>query len=192
MSTRDNMRIMRTTDGKTFGQTVRRYRRGLEWSQERLAEQASLELSGPGLAQKAISMIESGTRPVRLDEADAIASALGIPLKQLLALDAMTPETKEQLAVQLGEANRAFEDLTGELTDRSRELDRLQTEIEFKRRQRDLLRGRMLMHRYRAAQIDAILNPDADNAYALQAALFSTGAGTSSVEGEDDGEHQEA
>src|SRR5436305_688447 len=108
MLLRDRMQFVRNIDGKAFGQTVRRYRRELEWSQEMLAERASLELPHPGLAQKAISMIESGSRPVRLDEADAIASALCVPLERLLGLDVPSGETKQQLADRRAAAERAF------------------------------------------------------------------------------------
>lgn len=62
-----------------FGRIVRelRLRKGI--SQERLAEQASLD-------RTFVSMIERGRRRPTLDTAKRLASALGIPLSKIVAL----------------------------------------------------------------------------------------------------------
>ncbi len=65
-----------------FGQQVRDLRRTRGWSQMDLA--VRMTNAGFVLHQAQISKMELGCRPIRLDEADAIARLLGVHLRALL------------------------------------------------------------------------------------------------------------
>ena len=62
---------------KTFGQSVRRLRKGKGWSQERLAEETQLD-------RTYIGGIERGERNVSLINIAELASALRVSLSALL------------------------------------------------------------------------------------------------------------
>jgi transcriptional regulator with XRE-family HTH domain len=63
-----------------FGARVRSLRKTRGWSQERLAEQ--MQLLGFGWLQSTVAKTENGQRPLRLNEAAALAEVLGVPLAQ--------------------------------------------------------------------------------------------------------------
>ena len=67
---------------ENFGAHLRSRRQLLEMSQTALAEAVG-ELGFP-MVQQTIAKIEAGTRPVRLDEAAALARAVGLTLPQML------------------------------------------------------------------------------------------------------------
>jgi transcriptional regulator with XRE-family HTH domain len=71
-----------------FGDVVREARERRDWSQRRLAE--LLDEAGVRLDPSAITRIERGTRDVKLREATAIASVLGIDLAKSLDQIAFT------------------------------------------------------------------------------------------------------
>ncbi len=91
---------------KAFGARVRDARDGMQWSQRKLAEE--LERLGVKLDPSAVTRIERGTREVKLREAAAIATALGVKLEDLAPPPTATPREQfdawvlsagEQLAV---------------------------------------------------------------------------------------------
>lgn len=62
---------------KRYGLAVRDAREALGWSQNELARLLSAEFGEP-FYQTTIARIESGSRPVRLDEARALNAVLGL------------------------------------------------------------------------------------------------------------------
>lgn len=68
---------------QAFGERLRKYRDQRDWTQRRLAEE--LRLHGVKLDPSAVTRIELGSREVKLREAFAIASVLGIDIRDLIA-----------------------------------------------------------------------------------------------------------
>ena len=66
-----------TRSRKTFSVQVRKHRRGKGWRLEDLAQ-------ATGLSVSYLSAMENGRANISLDNADAIAMALGVPLAVLL------------------------------------------------------------------------------------------------------------
>ncbi|WP_035061866.1 helix-turn-helix domain-containing protein [Andreprevotia chitinilytica] len=63
-----------------FGISVRQRRNQLEWSQEELAERS-------GLHRTYIGQVERGVRNISIDNMEALAEALMLPLAELLRSD---------------------------------------------------------------------------------------------------------
>lgn len=61
-----------------FGDGVRRHRRSLRWSQEQLAEKASM-------GRATVASIEAGRQVVALHQALSLCTVLGVELSALLA-----------------------------------------------------------------------------------------------------------
>ena len=61
-----------------FGEGVRRHRRGLRWSQEQLAEKASM-------GRATVASIEAGRQVVALHQALSLCTVVGVELSALLA-----------------------------------------------------------------------------------------------------------
>jgi transcriptional regulator with XRE-family HTH domain len=64
------------------GRRVRELRQSRGWSQTDLATR--LRPYGFDLTQSTVAKLEAGARPTRLDELDALAAALGVPLADFL------------------------------------------------------------------------------------------------------------
>jgi transcriptional regulator with XRE-family HTH domain len=88
------------TFDKTFGVRVRNARDERKWSQRKLAEE--LDKLGVKLDPSAVTRIERGSREVKLREAAAIATALGVPLQNLAPPPDSTP--REQFLSCIGSA----------------------------------------------------------------------------------------
>lgn len=67
---------------ETFATNMKRQREARGWSQVELSKE--LERFGINLRQQVLQKIESGQRPVRLDEGLAIAEALGIDVQRMV------------------------------------------------------------------------------------------------------------
>lgn len=65
---------------KAFGVTVRRQRESVAWTQQQLRARLFADY-GIDLSKTAMSRLENGDRPVRLNEAAALAHVLGIELR---------------------------------------------------------------------------------------------------------------
>ena len=88
---------------KVFRDRMREVRRLKGWTQQRLADE--LELLGVKLDASAITRIEKGTRGVTLDDALAIAAALGVsPLHMLVSLDDNGTQLAPTLTVPTADA----------------------------------------------------------------------------------------
>jgi len=158
---------------------MKRRRTELDWSQERLA----LEL---GWTQPTIHEIERDSRPrrIKLDEAEAIASALRLPLEAMLGLNtqAMSQEDliveRDRLRTQVIADRAALRDLIGQLA----ELTHL----------RDITESRLQLDGVRIFQIDQILDPgstERNQGYDADVDLIPM---TATTEDEPHGEHQKA
>lgn len=77
------------TTTETVAARIRELRLALGWSQEELAEQATL-------SRDAIARIERGDRGPRLDTLELIANALEIPLPKLLDVEEPLPQRKKE------------------------------------------------------------------------------------------------
>lgn len=86
---------------KAVGEKVRQLRIERGWSQAELSEK--LDSLGWPMGQMTISRLEAGTRPLRLAEADALASAFGMTLVALLDDDAASQETvlRQRIAAEI-------------------------------------------------------------------------------------------
>lgn len=62
----------------SFGEGVRRHRRNLRWSQDQLAEKASM-------GRATVASIEAGRQVVALHQALSLCTVLGVQLSALLA-----------------------------------------------------------------------------------------------------------
>jgi transcriptional regulator with XRE-family HTH domain len=109
-----------------FGDVVRDARERRQWSQRRLAE--LLDEAGVRLDPSAITRIERGTRDVKLREATAIASVLGIDLATSLEQIAFTQAQQFQVGTAaLAAAAVAARRTLAEVLDR---LDRLGVSVD--------------------------------------------------------------
>jgi transcriptional regulator with XRE-family HTH domain len=72
------------TAEQDVGERVRRLRLERGWSQAELAARVSSAL--PNWAQTTVAKTEAASRPIRVNEAAALAAALGVPLHELLAV----------------------------------------------------------------------------------------------------------
>lgn len=83
----------------TFGGRVRTVRRRLGMTQGDLA--TALQDVGVLMSQSTIAKLENGIRPTPIDEAAAIAQALGVPIQQLLEGDVVPVDEMQQSLAQL-------------------------------------------------------------------------------------------
>jgi transcriptional regulator with XRE-family HTH domain len=90
------------TDGKTqtaasrFAANVRARRELRGWSQRQLAR-ALVDLGHPTFRQQTVAEIEAGDRAVKLDEALALSSALGISVDSLIRPAGLARQASELL-----------------------------------------------------------------------------------------------
>jgi transcriptional regulator with XRE-family HTH domain len=112
-----------------FGHQVRDAREARGWSQEALGRHLSAT-SGIELSQTAITRLEQGKRPIRLNEASALAKLLGLELQQYAGtLPKLTEQEYEQAKVSLAEAVRAEEQAVEELRRVRQDLDERAAEL---------------------------------------------------------------
>jgi transcriptional regulator with XRE-family HTH domain len=119
-----------------LGDRVRRLRIEHGWSQAELAARVASQL--PNWAQTTVAKTEAASRPIRVNEAAALAAALGVPLHALLvddeAPDALRARAELQgllledatLRARLREVHRQamrLEHEEGEIRDRLHDLD---------------------------------------------------------------------
>lgn len=81
---------------RMFGVSVKQARERRAWSQSELARQMN-DAGWPKYSQVAVSRTEDGTRAVRLDEALAIATVLGLQLEDLLVLGQEERDLKQSM-----------------------------------------------------------------------------------------------
>jgi transcriptional regulator with XRE-family HTH domain len=104
------------TPEQTVAERVRRLRLDRGWSQAELAARVSSAL--PNWVQTTVAKTEAASRPIRVNEAAAIAAALGLPVAELLA----APEDLESLHSRADVERLLHEDAS--LRARHRELQR--------------------------------------------------------------------
>ncbi len=104
------------TAEQDVGERVRRLRLERGWSQAELAARVSSAL--PNWAQTTVAKTEAASRPIRVNEAAALAAALGVPLHELLTV----PEDVEALRSRAVVERLLHEDAS--LRARHRELQR--------------------------------------------------------------------
>ena len=99
-----------------FAIRTRELRRAIAWSQSRLADQIAA-VGGPRLDPSNVARLERGDRRITLDEAFAIADALGSTLESLVG-DGLNSADRERLA-EIHAAEEALADAQQRL-DRAR------------------------------------------------------------------------
>lgn len=123
------------TTGTVFACRLREERRAKDIAQTALAERISQRL-GTVVDGSAITRIEKQARSVKLDEAVAIAEALGIPLSSLLVhrsdVDKEIIRVREDLVVT-EHARAAAAEKAAEFADRAAALRRSLQELEASR-----------------------------------------------------------
>lgn len=93
---------------QTVGESIRRRRERLFWSQTELAGQ--LTTVGMPMNQNTVSRIEHGERPLRLAEAATFAEVLGVSIDVLIGAAATTTDAYAAGARAERAAMRAFLD----------------------------------------------------------------------------------
>jgi transcriptional regulator with XRE-family HTH domain len=84
-----------------FGAQVKEAREVSGWTQEALARHLQ-QASGIGLSQTAITRLEQGKRPIRLNEASALAKLFGLDLQALSGtLTQLTDDEYQQAKAEL-------------------------------------------------------------------------------------------
>lgn len=86
---------------KAFGEKVRRIRQARGWSQRDLADRLALE--GFTMHQVTLAKLERGERPLRVAEASALATVLGMP--PLLMFYGLGPEGSDLRELQVAANN---------------------------------------------------------------------------------------
>jgi transcriptional regulator with XRE-family HTH domain len=104
------------TPEQTVGERVRHLRLDRGWSQAELAARVSSAL--PNWGQTTVAKTEAASRPIRVNEAAAIAAALGVPVVELV----VTVEDMESLRSRADVEGLLHEDAS--LRARHRELQR--------------------------------------------------------------------
>lgn len=124
---------------RLLGERIKRLRISKGWSQAELAARLSSRLEW---AQTTVAKTEAASRPIRVDEAAAIAAVLGVPLRELLGERPNLPRLKEEAKVEsllLEHASewaryrvlqREWDRIDHDVQDAERELARLSQEIE--------------------------------------------------------------
>ncbi|MGW4411188.1 helix-turn-helix domain-containing protein [Nonomuraea sp. NPDC004702] len=103
-----------------FGQRVRRLRVGRGWSQEELAER--LTQVGLQFHQTQVGKLESGSRPIRLNEAQALALIFDTPLSNLL--DDSAPAKSEPFADEIVDLSVKLRSLQQDQVSAQHQVDR--------------------------------------------------------------------
>jgi transcriptional regulator with XRE-family HTH domain len=109
-------------DGR-FAERMQQYRERLGISQSALVGRLR-ENGWSKVHQTTVSRIEKGERPVRLGEARAIASALGVPLSRLVE-----PDPASFVRAELTRESAAVYNAFAELTEKAHEFLRLQAQL---------------------------------------------------------------
>jgi transcriptional regulator with XRE-family HTH domain len=94
----------------TFGAVVRRVRTGMGLNQTQLG--ARLTAAGVSMTQQQVAKLETAQRPTRLNEAGAIADALGVPLGLMLRMETPTrlEDARAEIESRTRDAERAHAD----------------------------------------------------------------------------------
>ena len=128
-----------TDFNKKVGSNIRTYRRAFGMSQSDLAHE--LAMRGIPFQQQTILKVEKGSRPLRFEEAEAIARILGVkdlvmpPLTNLLDLSGAMRELlsaefrSQRLEARLNELRREVELTTRDLGSARRLADRARAEL---------------------------------------------------------------
>ncbi|MFJ2580004.1 helix-turn-helix transcriptional regulator [Kitasatospora aureofaciens] len=135
-----------------------KYRRALlGMSQAELAKEASE--TGITFYQQTIAKIESGARAIRLDEASAIAAALGSSIGEM-TVTAVRVFNSRQLARELQEAEQSLAAVNEELVELDRFLDAAQ--VLFRRREQLARHSSSLREKVIRAKRDLVLALEAE------------------------------
>lgn len=113
------------TTAAMFGAAVKRARERYGWNQPELARRMN-DAGWPKYSQVAVSRTEDGSRAVRLDEALALASVLGVQLEDLLTLG----EAERDLKQSMDMYHRAGDILEADVRKADETLHFLQMDVE--------------------------------------------------------------
>lgn len=126
-----------TTIEHTFGAVVRRVRNGMGLNQTQLAQR--LTAAGVPLTQQQVAKVETAGRPIRLNEAAAIAGALGVSLALMLRME--TPTRLDEAREELARRTRDLERARAEEADAARAIEHLGVvadQLDARRRQAEV------------------------------------------------------
>jgi transcriptional regulator with XRE-family HTH domain len=92
------------------GRELQRLRNALRWSQKEAARRISVSPGYESWHQTTIARIEAAKRPLRLNEAAALAALYGVSVEQLLAAAAGAGLDAKQLNRQIAETEAALKE----------------------------------------------------------------------------------
>jgi transcriptional regulator with XRE-family HTH domain len=122
---------------QTFGTVVRRVRTGMNLNQTQLGER--LTAAGIPMTQQIVAKLETAQRPIRLNEAGAIADVLGVPLGLMLRMEVPTrlEDARAELERRTRDVERAHAD-EAEVAHAIQHLGIVSAQLDARRRQAEV------------------------------------------------------